>query len=377
MSLFKRAAAASAALLMTLSLASCGKDTVQGAVIDGVEIPAGIFILYQSNALSEAYSQLSDQLGESDDMSAILDLSIEDEPVTDWVNDKAIENMKKYAAYETKFDELGLSFQNNEDKIVTSTAEQWWEYIGEQYEGYGISEQSYIDAGVNSRKGTAIFEYYYGKGGEKEVPEEDIKNYLTENNARIKYIEMTLKDAEGNVLKSEDKEDVKKMADEYIERLKGGESFDTIEDEYASYVDALSASEDETAEGEDVIESEDISEKSEETSESADAETEEAPDYGTVIAKDSSVPAASVAEKSFDGSINVGDYVLVEDYEAYYIVNKLDLFADPEYLENSSDTALHALKDEEFDEMVSGWLTEQNAQINQAAVERYKLDKLV
>ncbi len=373
MSLFKRTAAASAALLMTLSLASCGKDTVQGAVIDGVEIPAGIFILYQSNALSEAYSQLSDQLGEEDDMSKILDLSIEDKPVTEWVNDKAIESMKKYAAYETKFNELGLSFRNNEDKIVASTAEQWWEYIGEQYEGYGISEQSYVDAGINTRKESAVFDYYYGTGGEKEVPEEDIKNYLTENYARIKYIEMTLKDAEGNVLKSEDKEYVKKMADEYIERLKGGESFDTIEDEYASYVDALSASDDETAEGE-TAEEETAAATETETDGS---ETEEAPDYGTVITKDSSTPAASVAEKAFDGSMNAGDYVLVEDYESYYIVNKMDLFADPEYLENNRDTALHALKDDEFDEMVNGWLAEQNAQINQAAVERYKLDKLV
>ena len=367
MSLFKRTAAASAALLMTLSLASCGKDTVQGAVIDGVEIPAGIFILYQSNALSEAYSQLSDQLGEEDDMSKILDLSIEDKPVTEWVNDKAIESMKKYAAYETKFNELGLSFRNNEDKIVASTAEQWWEYIGEQYEG------SYVDAGINTRNESAVFDYYYGTGGEKEVPEEDIKNYLTENYARIKYIEMTLKDAEGNVLKSEDKEYVKKMADEYIERLKGGESFDTIEDEYASYVDALSASDDETAEGE-TAEEETAAATETETDGS---ETEEAPDYGTVITKDSSTPAASVAEKAFDGSMNAGDYVLVEDYESYYIVNKMDLFADPEYLENNRDTALHALKDDEFDEMVNGWLAEQNAQINQAAVERYKLDKLV
>ncbi len=373
MSLLKRSAAASAALLTALSLASCGKETTWGANIDGIRIPAGIFILYQSNALSEAYSYLGE--GETD----VLGITIEDKPAVDWINDKAVEDMKKYAAYETKFDELGLSFSNNEDKLVASTAEQWWEYIGEQYESFGISKNSYVDAGINARKASAIFDYYYGEGGEKEIPEEDIKTYLNDNYARIKYVELSLKDAEGNVLKSEDKENIKKMADEYIERLKNGESTDVISEEYQDYLDSLSETEDSSTEGnsdEDTSADSTDEDASSDTEEST-AETEEDPDYGTVISKDSTLPAASVTEKVFDGSIGTGDYVLVDDYETYYIVSKLDLFEDPDYFENNAENARHALKDDEFNETVNGWLAEQDAEINQAAVDRYKPDKLI
>lgn len=364
MSLLKRSAAAAAALLMTFSLASCGKDTSWGAEIDGTQLRAGILIYYQSSAMSEAYS-LVGSTGEETD---ILNETIEEKPAKEWINDKAVEHMQEYAAFEHKFDELGLSFENNEDQIVTATAEQWWEYLSDSYESIGVSKQTYIDIGINSQKEAAIFDYYYGEGGEKAVSENEIKTYLTDNNARIKYMAMDLKDAEGNVLKSEDKEDRKKMAEEYIERLKNGETFSTISAEYDSFISSLSSSGDET----------DSSEASEDIVISADdgISEDDAADYGTVVSKDSAIPAASVIEKVFSGDLAEGDYVLVEDYETYYIITKMDLFADPDYLENSSETAIHALKDDEFNEMVQGWLAEQNVTVNQASLDRYKLDKL-
>ena len=365
MSLLKRYSAAAAALLMALSLSSCGKSTTWAAEINGKQIRAGIFIYYQSSAISDAYTMLPE--GETD----VLNTTIEDQPSKDWINNKAIESIRKYAVIEKKFDELGLSFSNNEDKIVSATAEQWWDYLGEQYEDMGVSEQSYIDIGINSQKENAIFNYYYGEGGEKEVSEDDIKAYLNDNNARIKYIEMTLKDAEGNVLKSDDKADIKTMAEEYISRLKDGEDMDTISKEYNDYVASLSGS-DESAEGEETG-TEDITI----TADGVTAEEDTAPDYGTVISKDSTYPAASVTEKVFSGDIAIGDYVLVEDYEAYYIVNRLDIFADPDYFESAESSALHAMKDEEFDAMTAGWISEENVVINQEAVDRYKLDKLV
>ncbi len=365
MSLFKRSAAAAAALLMTFSLASCGKDTSWGAEIDGTQLRAGILIYYQSSAMSEAYS-LVGSTGEETD---ILNETIEEKPAEEWINDKAVEHMQEYVAFENKFDELGLSFENNEDKIAESTAGQWWEYIGEQYEALGVSKQSYIDIGINGEKELAIFDHYYGEGGEKEVSEDEIKTYLSENNARINYMAMDLKDAEGNVLKSADKEDRKKMAEEYIERLKNGETFDAITAEYDGFINSLSSSGEETDSDEEAADI--VFPEEDETSET------EAVDYGIVVNKDSSSPSASVIEKVFSGDVADGDYVLVEDYETYYIVNKMDLFADPEYLENSSESARHALKDDEFDEMVSGWIAEQDVNVNQASLDRYKLDKLV
>lgn len=358
MSLLKKFTAAAAASAIALSLASCGKDTSWGAEIDGTQLRAGILIYFQSSALSEAYGYLGE--GEDD----VLAITIEDQPAREWINNKAVESMRKFAAVENKFDELGLKFENKEDELVKITASSWWEYLGEYYEEIGVSEQSYLDIGVNSEKELALFDHYYGEGGEREIPEEEVRNYLKENYARIKYIEMPLKDGEGNILKSDGKADIKTMAEEYIERAKNGESFEVIAKEYDDYYASLSASEEEgSADGDHEF-----------TAEESSGEEEE--NYGTVVTKGSTLPSASVIEKVFSGDLADNEYAIVEEYEVYYIVYKMDLFADEEYYENNQSAARHALKDEEFDGIVDGWIAEQNVVINNDSLDRYKLDKL-
>lgn len=359
----KKVSAAAAAAVMTLSLASCGSDTTWGADIDGTRLRAGILIYFQSNAVSEASQYLGE--GETD----VLAITIEDKPARDWINDEAIEDMREYAAVEKKFTELGLTFENNEEKAASNTVDQWWEYVGEYFEGVGVSKQSYYDVVLNSQKRSAIFDYYYSDGGEKEVSEEEIKNYLLENNSRIKFIRMELKDGEGNLLKSEGKDELKKMAEGYIERAKNGESFEAIEDEYNEYYANLIAEANGTA-----SETGDSAEENDVT-----ATPIEEPDrisYGTIVSKDSAIPSEKVAETVFDGSLNVGDYTIVEENEVWYIVYRMDLFEDPSYLEGQKDSARRAIKGEEFDAAVTGWTEGQDVTVNEAAIKRYKLEKL-
>lgn len=364
MSLMKKISAAAAAAVMTLSLASCGSDTTWGADIDGTRLRAGILIYFQSNAVSEASQYLGE--GETD----VLAITIEDKPARDWINDEAIEDMREYAAVEKKFTELGLTFENNEEKAASNTVDQWWEYVGEYFEGVGVSKQSYYDVVLNSQKRASIFDYYYSDGGEKEVSEEEIKNYLLENNSRIKFIRMELKDGEGNLLKSEGKDELRKMAEGYIERAKNGESFEAIEDEYNEYYANLIAEANGTA-----SENGDGTAEEDETADTA-AEEPERISYGTIVSKDSAIPSEKVAETVFDGSLNVGDYTIVEENEVWYIVYRMDLFEDPSYLEDQKDSTRRALKGEEFDATVAGWIEGQDVTVNEAAVKRYKLEKL-
>lgn len=357
MSLFKKVAAAAAASAMVLTLASCGKDTTWGAEIDGVNIRAGIMILFQSNALSEAYTYMGE--GDTD----VMALTIEDKTTEAWVNDSAKQYMREYAAVENKFNELGIKFENNEEEKVSILVDQWWEYYQDYFESIGVGKQSYLDVTLNSEKKNAIFDYYYGEGGEKAVSEDDIKAYLEENNARINYIKMELKDGEGNLLKSDGKAEIKTMAEGYIERIKNGEYMNTVGKEYADYYNALVKAAAEAA--------------SEENAAAEDAQTEVAySDNTRVISKESTVPSAAVAEKVFDSSVKAGDVFLVEEDEVYYIVQKQELFADETYLENQRENVIHELKDEEFDQTVKSWTESQNAVFNDAAFERYKVKKL-
>ncbi len=381
MSFLKKSTAFIAAAAMALSMSSCGKDTTWGAEIDGEQLRAGIMIYFQSSAVSEAmtYMPSTDTAAAADgeatttaESVSVLDITIEDKPAREWINDRAVKSMREFAAVEKKFAELGLAFENKEEDRMNIVVDQMWEYFGEYYEELGVSRQSYYDVGLNSEKKSAIFNYYYGEGGEKAVSEDAISAYLTESNARRKYFAMPLKDGEGNLLKSEGKAELKAMAEGYIERLNASSAtFEEIEKEYNDYYAALVKAATETTE-----ENSDTAEQPETETETAAAE----PSYGTVISKNSSYPSEKFVKAAF-GEIETpaGDYILIEDddNEVYYFVQVMGLFDDPDYLENNRESVLHALKDEEFTAEVESWTEGQNVVVNQASVDRYKLDKIL
>lgn len=60
------------------------------------------------------------------------------------------------------------------------------------------------------------------------MPKEDVEKYYDENYARVKYIAMELKDADGNSLDDDGKAEIKAMADDYVERANNGENFDDL-----------------------------------------------------------------------------------------------------------------------------------------------------
>ncbi len=371
MSLIKKLSAIAVIATMTLSLASCGQDTTWGAKIDDTELRAGIFISYQSAAFSRAY----DYMTETD--TDIMAITIDGMSTEEWVNDQAVKDMQKHVAVENKFNELGLTFENNEEEFTKANVEQLWEYFGEQFEKIGVSKESYYDIQLNVEKKAAIFEYYYGEGGEMEIPEADIKAYLNENFARIKYIDMPLKDGEGNLLKSDGKAEIKAMAEGYIERMKNGEAFEDISDEYDEYYNGLI----EAANATEVTDAEFTTDTTEEpvddlTATEGTEEVDELVLLGSVTSADYPIPSASVHEKVAGNALNVGEYLLIEEDEVYYIVYKMDLFADEGYYDYKKSDVIQELKGEEFDATVTGWTAGQNVVVNDAAVKRYAVEKL-
>lgn len=383
---FKKISAVAVCSAMVMSLSACGNniagpDTTYGAVIDGYKVPAGVFIAMQMNAYYDAayYTETTDETAETEavttestDVSAseteattttpFTDKVIEDKPVRDWINDEATKSMQEFVAIENKFDELGLSFEDNEKEKAQLYLDSIWEYYGENYEDAGISEDSQLLIMLNSTKRNMIFDYFYAAGGENEISEADIRANLEETNKRINYIEMELRDGEGNLLKSEGKEEIRKMAMDYIDRINTGEDFETVSREYSDYYDNLVA--------------EAAAAESTGTDETATTETESSyTDNETVIEKDGTYPSAAVVEEAFKS--DVGSVLLVEEDEVYYIVKVLDLFADEDYYSDNESYVRHQLKDDEFDEMVASWIAAQTVEKNEAAYKRYKIEKFM
>lgn len=244
----KIAAVASAAAIMS-SLTACGENTTWGADIDGAQIPAGVFIYYLQSAYYDAQSKISEESAASaeDSLSEggtaaetdMFSSQIEGKSAKDWIYDEATKSMQEYAAIEAKFDEYGLSLTSEEKESAQLYCDQLWDYGGEYYTEMGISQKSYLSLYLNNEKRNKLFEALYSEGGEFGVPDDEIKSYLDENYVMINYIEMELKDGEGNLLKSEGKAERMAMAEEYVERYKNGEDFDSLNAEYETYYKIL------------------------------------------------------------------------------------------------------------------------------------------
>lgn len=384
---FKKMSAVALCSAMALSLGACGNniagpDTTYAAVIDGYKVPAGVFIAMQMNSYYDAayYTEPTDESEETTasteasetaaseteatTTTAFTDKVIEDKPVRDWINDEATKSMQEFVAVENKFDELGLSFEDNEKEKTKVYLDSIWEYYGSNYENAGISENSQLLIMLNSTKKNKIFDYYYAEGGQDEISEADIRAYLDENNKRINYIKMELKDGEGNLLKSEGKDEIKKMAEDYIKRIKGGEDFAAVSKEYSDYYDKLTA---------------DAAESTDDGADDESADTEETEssytDNETVISKDGTSPSEAVVTKAFESK--VGDVFLVEEDEVYYVVTVLDLYADENYYSDNESVVRHELRDDEFDKTVDSWTETQNVELNEAAYKRYKIEKFL
>lgn len=107
----------------------------------------------------------------------------------------------------------------------------------------GISKDSIKEIMTSSYKSDAIFKAYYGEGGSENVTEDQLKDFYTENNARVKFVDMDMHDSEGNDLDEAGKKELQDMAKDFLKRAESADSeeamleeFDKFQEEYDDYV---------------------------------------------------------------------------------------------------------------------------------------------
>ena len=320
MSLFKKATAFLTALGITATMAGCGYNTRDALEVNGYSVPAGVYIYFANTAYNQALSQLKKENEDLDteDTKAIQGMTLEDKDVRTWIEDKATEMCVDFAATEQKFDELGLELSDEDKLNLDSMMEYYWGNNQEVMEKNGVGEASFKKIITSSYKSDAIFEYYYGIGGELGVTEQDLYDYYVGNNMRVQYTRFKLTDSEGNAMKSEDKAAMKKRVEDYKKRIEdayaaGGADaaeaeMNAVTSEYNEYLNSLTAAEtDEAATEEETTEAaaegdtteaaaeETTEAAAEETTEAAAEETTEAAEDETVEVETGET-AAEVAE---------------------------------------------------------------------------------
>lgn len=341
-----RLAAGVLACTLGVSLTACGADTRWIASVGGEEIPAGIYVISQMQAVTEAQSS-------EDFDSTLTDIHenvIDDKDFDTWVLDRAKEMVTEYAAIETMFDEEGLTLSDEDLESIDYYVESMWSYYEEPYTGYGISEDSYTKYVTDQYKYTALFNARYGEGGSDEVSSDEVTDYLLEHYAVVQVLPFSTIDSEtGEAMDDTAKNDVYQTAKDYLKRAEDGEAMEDLrlelEKESASDPDSVEMDEN---------------------------------DYlVTVKNGQSATDISSDLSSAIFESAEEGTPVLLNDDSGYYVVLRYPATKIEDNYDTYKTDCLMGLKEDEFDEIVDEYAGTMDITFHDSAIKGLKLSKIL
>lgn len=361
---------AAAALSVALAAVLCGCDRGYIMTVDGIEIRNGIYLTYLRSAYTMAQEELEEQNSdtseggtESETSVPVTEETIDGKSGSQWIKDEALLAIRRFVAVQRKCEELGISLTDEEISKITSDLNETWntenQYVyyvfgyntmGEYYESQGVSEESMREIQKVNKLQEKLFDHYYKKGGELEVKESEIDEYLTENYASVKTLPFSYTTASGTVLESdEDKKALKDKAQKYADRINNGESAaDVFYDYYMEAAEENAAAKAETdykEDNEEGLTKEEWIKKQVEAQNITKVSSED--DLLTVIKSGSTAYDEKTVEYIMSAPADK-KAVLFEAEKCVYIIIKNDVTENSKWKEDNNDTILSEMKTDDF-----------------------------
>lgn len=359
---------------MIITAAGCSGKPSWSYKTDNVSYSEGVYLYSLFSAYNEAYSILQENLGEDFDSTAsILDItSTFDETgekflCEDWIVEQADIITRNLAALDDKIAEYGITLDKTQVESARELAKEDW-YLGPYYEyyvasgyeavsyesmlsPYGISFDSFFTSSyLASVKQSAIFDYLYGKGGEEEVSDEELKSYFTQNYTSYAYFVVNLYET------AIDEDTSQQIYYPYADEL-----IDEVEDELASYVKLINSG---TAYSEVVNK---YMKKHSITTNPTVENTEilEGSALGEEVLE--ALKGLKEGEATY---LRVGD----GDTSVMYFITKFDINKEAEDYLNSDEnrhTLIQSLKSEDFSDYLNEITDNVKVEINEDVIEKY------
>jgi hypothetical protein len=366
---------------MILSIAGCSTPRT-ALTVDGEEIPAGVYVYTQHQAVADAAAAFKEEYPDVDDSLASFDYStytLDGKIWKLWIADRTVELCAQRVAQERMFSDLKLTMTDEDYQTVNTNVNDTWAvdnqymqyYYGvnnweEYYTPLGVSEDSYrkvLTADVMSEK---LFNAIYGASGTEPVPEADLKAKFNEDYARIRVISMPLTSSEdgSTITDPAELDELETMAQGYLDRLAAGEAFSTVYDEYYAYSTGQTIESDGSS-GEN-------SDGSSDGSVAIDEDYEETMDVLVNLNDVSPSEEMMTAVRA----ATIGTPMLFKDTDAYYVFVRLDLSVRGDWFESYRSTLLHSLKNADFEEKCAQKAAEMKIVRNEQAITIYDPDKL-
>lgn len=196
--------------VLACSSAGCTLSTGKWSYkTDDATITAGSWIYNTYQSYSEAVSKIQEANADNEDFDVqLMDITkekVEDKNAVDWIFDEAKDKCISLLTAEKLAKENDVTIDTEQLQLTADMYIQYYYSASEEatafYESLGVSKESFADS--VTRYGylyQGIFDKLYGKDGTKEVSDEDVQKYYTENYISYYYIPYSLKaiDEDGN-----------------------------------------------------------------------------------------------------------------------------------------------------------------------------------
>ena len=216
MNKFKKILAVLLAVIMISAFAGCSVKPDWSYKSKNASYSEGVYIYSLFSAYNEAYSILQESLGEKfDSTSSLLDITStfdetgEEYLCEDWIYEQADIITRNLAAIDEEIKKHDIKLDKTQVESARELAREDWYldpyyeyYVASGYEAvsyedmlseYGVSFDSFFTSSyLASVKQSAIFDHIYGKGGEEEVTDKELKDYFTDNYTSYAYFVVNL-----------------------------------------------------------------------------------------------------------------------------------------------------------------------------------------
>lgn len=342
MKALKKIAAVLCAAVMVLGFSACSSEEAPWVVkYQEYEITPGEYIMQVISAYGEAYNLLPDQ------QTPMLKQQIEGKDAGAWVTERAMQLCRKQFGVLNQFDTLGLSLDENDSAELIQYADAVWAQYSAIYEQMGVSKASFIKIFEMNTKTQKLFEYYYDKGGEREVSDEEIFTLGASNYARVSFIPMMISDYDS-------KEAAVADAQQLVERINEGESFYDVLTEYENQY--MTEDERESHEPHETLE-----------------ETQRVHDNFIPYLSDSY--PQSLRDQIRDAAYGE-PFVFDEEDQIVYVVYKQDIMERTDFFESNRMAFLMELKYDEFDELLESLAADIQMEVNEKEANKYTVSSL-
>ena len=191
---------------LALSMVAC-KFTTPAVVmtVEGEDIPAGLYLMYQYQAYSSAKSKLEDK------SAKVLKSEIEGVKAEDWIHNETVASAKSYVWVEKAFAEAGLTFTEEEQASIDSQLDTIWANNEALLAANGIGRENYRRFYECEAKYEKLLAEYQDGESDK-ITDAEAKKYMDETYSRIQTLVLPTTDADSAALPDEKLEELNALA---------------------------------------------------------------------------------------------------------------------------------------------------------------------